>query len=95
MVYNLKVEITNPQKTASKVWDLKATFFFDPEQYGNGHYVLIKGKEGFEHHYDIRYDTSFRKANKIGWLEDWARSYWSGKNGAWNITHLEISKIIL
>lgn len=43
-------------------------------------------------YFDLRYDRSFKKAEKEKWLEEWARNYWNGKNDAWAIKSLEITK---
>ena len=42
---------------------------------------------------DIRYDRSFNKSNKSKWLEEWARNYWCGKNGAWSVKEIDIVPI--
>lgn len=94
MKYKILVEIINPAKTITKTKDLTATFYYDPEQYGNKHFVSIRSQDS-EWNYDIRYDTDFRSDNKAGWLENWAKNYWSGEQGAWSILHLEITKIVM
>lgn len=33
-----------------------------------------------------------KKQKRKKWLEEWARNYWSGENGAWAIKSLEITK---
>lgn len=73
-------------------FDLECEFAYDEEQYGNGHYVSIKGKESYQQIIDLRYDKTFDRNNKEKWLENWARNYWSGENGAWAIKTLEIAK---
>lgn len=99
MKYSMKVILQDPATLegmfSELFFDLECDFVYDEEQYGNGHYVAIKGKEmpfGKEV-IDLRYDKSFDRDNKEGWLESWARNYWSGKNGAWAIKTLEISKL--
>lgn len=98
MKYQMKVVIYNPETPEGMLSDLMfkldCCFAHDPEQYGNGHYVAIKGKEmpfGREV-IDLRYDQSFDRNNKEKWLEAWARAYWSGKNGAYAVKSLEITK---
>lgn len=98
MKYSMKVRLTDPNTPEGMIselfFDLMCEFVYDKDQYGNGHYVAIKGKEmpfGKEV-IDLRYDTSFDRNNKGEWLENWARNYWSGKNGAWAIKTLEITK---
>ena len=97
MKYSMKVRITDPNTPegmfSELMFDLKCTFVYDEEQYGNKYYVNIKA-EGFSPQYiDLRYDASFSADKKEEYLEKWARSYWSGKNGAWAIKSLEINKI--
>lgn len=97
MKYQINVTITDPETPkemySGLTFNLEAVFFYDEEQYGNGHYLSIYGKGFSEQHYDIRYDTSFRRNEKAKYLEQWARNYWSGKNGAWVIKSLEIVKL--
>ena len=97
MTYNMKVTITDPNTPAGMFselfFDLRCAFVYDEDTYGNGHYVSIGGKEFYKQVIDLRYDTSFDRDNKMKWLTDWAYSYWSGKDGAWTIKSLEISKV--
>lgn len=91
MNYEMKVVITKDEKEKERTLD--CWFSYDEEQYGNGHYVSIKAKEFYPQYIDIRYDKSFNISNKSKWLEEWARSYWSGENGAWSIKYIEITPI--
>lgn len=97
MIYKMKVTITDPNTKeglfSSLNFDLDCNFVYDPEQYGNGYYVSIAGKEFYRQVIDLRYDKSFDRYNKAKWLEEWAKNYWSGKNGAWAIKTLEIIKV--
>lgn len=96
MKYEMKVTIANPDTAEGMMSDLlmklSCIFSYDPEQYGNGHWLKIKGAEGFENYIDLRYDTDFDRNNKTAYLEKWARNYWSGKNGAYYVKSLEIIK---
>ena len=95
MNYKMKVIIEDPNTkegmTSGLLLILNCEFDYDDKQYGNGHFVSIKGKDFSPQCYDIRYDTSFDRNNKAKWLEDWARYYWSGKNGAWTVKSIEIT----
>lgn len=96
MTYEMKVRITDPNTPKSMVseryYKLKCFFVYDEEQYGNGFFLNIEGKDFSSQYFDLRYDRSFRKSEKKKWLENWARNYWSGENGAWAIKSLEITK---
>ena len=98
--YKIKVKVEEPNTpegmTSGLYFDLDCHFTYNPETYGNGHYVQIKSTDlPFQCcNYDLRYDKSFDRNNKIKWLEEWARSYWSGENGSWKITELEIKKVL-
>lgn len=99
MKYKMNVNITDPNTPegmySGLIFNLDCTFTYDEEQYGNGHYVAIRGKEmpfGREV-IDLRYDQSFDRNNKEKWLEQWARSYWTGENGAWAIRSITIEKV--
>ena len=94
MGYEMKVIIEDPNTeegmSSGLFFTLNCDFCYDEDQYGNGHYVSIEG-EGFSPKcFDIRYDRSFNRSNKSKWLEEWARSYWSGKNGAWIVKKIDI-----
>lgn len=96
MKYEMKVVIYNPETPKGMLSDimfnLSCVFAYDPEQYGNGHYVSISGKEFYRQVIDLRYDTEFDRNNKTAFLERWARKYWSGKDGAYAVKTLEIFK---
>lgn len=96
MTYKMKVRITDPNTpkgmTSELCFKLKCTFVYDSEQYGNGFFLSIESNGFSTKCFDLRYDRSFRKSEKKKWLEEWARNYWSGKNGAWAIKSLEITK---
>lgn len=95
MKCNMKVTITDPATpkgmTSAITFDLDCNFYCDEKDYGNGYYVSIECKGGFKNYYDIRYDRTFDRRNKVEWLERWARNYWSGKDGAWKIKDLQIT----
>ncbi len=97
MNYKMKVTITDPNTKegmfSSLYFALDCKFYCNPEQYGNGYYVTIKSKEFYQQVIDLRYNKSFDRNNKTKWLEEWARNYWSGKNGAWVIKTLDIIKV--
>jgi hypothetical protein len=96
MTYKMKVQITDPETPkemfSEMVFNLDCYFIYDEEQYGNGHYVNITNGKEFQNYIDLRYDKTFNRNKKAEWLEQWARNYWSGKNGAWIIKSLEITK---
>ena len=96
MKYVMNVTIYNPEPyeglDAEITLELVCHFHYDENQYGNGHYVSICGK-GFNAQYlDIRYDASFRRNEKAKYLEEWARSYWSGKNGGYAVKEITIKE---
>lgn len=97
MEYSMRLVITDPNTdkgmTSSLYFELKCSFVRDPEQYGNGYFVSISGREFYRQIIDLRYDKSFDRNNKIEWLEKWAKNYWSGKNGAWKVKTLEIWEV--
>lgn len=95
--YRMTVIITdtNAPKGIPKMKHLRyrCSFHYDSEQYGNGFYLSIKNEYGdYFHCIDLRYDRSFKKSEKEKWLEQWAKNYWNGKNGAWLIKSIEIIK---
>ena len=98
MKYTMKVIIHDPETHAGMTSDLfliiDCNFSYDPEQYGNGHYVSLSNRNlpfGREI-IDLRYDKTFERNKKAEWLEKWARSYWSGNNGAYAVKKIEITK---
>lgn len=99
MKYEMKVIIYNPETpkgmSSDLLFKIDCIFAYDPEQYGNGHFVKLvkRGIEGFQNVYDLRYDESFNRNNKSAWLEKWAKDYWSGENGAYAVKTLKITKV--
>lgn len=98
MKYLMTVTIADPETPAGMssdlVFKIDCFFCYDAEQYGNGHYLKLKKRspEGFENIIDLRYDATFDRNNKAEYLEKWARSYWSGKDGAYYVKSLRIEK---
>lgn len=96
MIYKMIVTITDPDTKKGMYSALRfvldCTFVYDSEQYGNGYFLTIESENFETKYFDLRYDRSFKKAEKEKWLEDWAKNYWNGKNGAWAVKTLEIIK---
>lgn len=95
--YKMTVEIYDPDTPSGMFSSLKlylfCEFFCDPNDFGNGCYVSIRG-EGFSKNvFDIRYDKSFNIDEPDVWLKNWAKNYWNGCNGAWKTKSLQILKI--
>lgn len=95
MNYKMTVTISDPNTEAGKsstiVLKLKAQFAYNPDTYGNGHAMVIFSEDGsFRNAYDIRYDRTFRRGEKEKYLKQWAHSYWTGKDGSYQIDSLEI-----
>lgn len=42
--------------------------------------------------YQLSVEAFFEDSNADKWLEQWAYNYWSGKDGAWQVKKLEITK---
>lgn len=96
MKYNLTVIIQDPNTkegmNSELVYILDVIYSHNPNTYGNGYYVYITDNEGFENCYDLRYSMDFDSDKKEAWIVDWAYKYWSGKNGAYEVKSLTISK---
>lgn len=97
MKYKMKVKIVDPNTKqgmySALYFDLDCNFIYDSNQYGNGYFVSIERKGFYRQGYDLRYDTTFDSHNKVKWLEEWAKNYWTGNNGAWALKALEIIEI--
>lgn len=95
--YKLTVEIYDPATLVGMFSGLRlylfCDVFCDPNDFGNGCYVSIRG-EGFSKNvFDVRYDKSFNFDEPAEWLKKWAKNYWNGCNGAWSIKSLQVLKI--
>lgn len=91
MTYELNITIQNPtHKEHTNKLHLVASFAHDPNQYGNGYSLNIKGENGFDLYYDLRYDKDFSKITKEEWLLTWAKYYWSGEHGSYKLTQFQI-----
>ena len=99
MNYKMNVTIKDPHtpKDMNSFFRFSITCYFKhhPNTYGNGYYVSIvpDQKEYGSLCYDLRYDKTFNRNNKEEWLEQWAKNYWSGENGAWVVDTLEIEQV--
>lgn len=92
--FQIRVQIADPNTPdgmcSTMTLDMKASFSCNPNDYGNGYHVKIDDGHGFGNYYDLRYDKTFRKDRKEEWLLSWAKDYWSGKNGAYELTFFQI-----
>lgn len=96
MNYKMTVVIKDPKEPAgfgAIVLNLIAEFAYDEKQYGNGYSVCIKDDKVFRICYDLRYYKDFDKDKKDVWLLNWAKEYWSGTNGAYELVKFSIEKI--
>ena len=96
MNYNMTALIKDPKTAEGMNSDifirLKVSFTHNEDDYGNGYWVMIKGDEGFENFYDLRYDKDFHANHKMAWLTEWAENYWNGENGAYILKGVKISR---
>ena len=96
MKYRMTALISDPKTEEGMNSDLfivlRVTFSHNKDDYGNGYRVMIKGDEGFENLYDLRYDTDFNANHKMTWLTEWAENYWNGENGAYQLKGIKISR---
>ena len=98
MNYKMIVTISDPETkkgmNSTMVMDLRAEFSYNPETYGNGYYLAIYNEnKSFLNSYDLRYDDSFHKHDKLGFLASWAANYWTGTEGAYKIDKLTIEHL--
>lgn len=96
MKYQMNVKIIDPNTEEGMVsglfFQLDWEFSYDKKRYGNGFYARAKGKGFDPMGFDLRYDRSFDKNHPEKWMEEWARNYWNGREGAWQIARLDIQK---
>lgn len=91
--YTMKVVAKNPEGNEEITFKLDCAYAYDPDTYGNGYHLSIKGDGFFPQYFDLRYDKEFRKSRKMAWLVDWAEFYWSGEDGAYKVTHIDIEEV--
>jgi hypothetical protein len=97
-IYRMRLIITNPNVPKGieneKHLSYCCTFIYDSMDYGNGFYLTITNEDDvYFKGFDLRYDRTFKKAEKKKWIEEFAKNYWNGKNGAWGIKSLEIKEM--
>ena len=95
--YKMTVDIYDPNTPEGMFSGLRlylfCEVFYDPDDYGNGCFVSIRG-EGFTRQiFDVRFDKSFHIKEPGDWLKKWAQNYWNGVFGAWSIKRLQILKL--
>lgn len=95
--YKMTVEIYDPNTPADMFSGLRlylfCEVFHDPDDYGNGCYLSIRGKGFSKLVFDVRYDKSFNIDEPDIWFKEWAKNYWSGRYGSWKIKSLQILKL--
>lgn len=97
MKYLMNVTIKNPNHKSEMCSDLllKLNCYFarEEEGYGKKTWLSIHGVGDFEQCIDLRYDKNYHRGKEKQYLEYWARNYWTGKNGAWEIKSLNITEL--
>lgn len=92
--YKMSVEIYDPKTPVEELrLYLFCEVFCDGNDFGNGCYVSIHGERFSKIFIDVRYDSSFNIDVPDVWFKKWAKNYWNGRNGAWSIKRLQISKL--
>ena len=90
MDFAVTVHLNKQDEKMSKAITLKhrISFYYDPDQYGNGFTMVIEGKDQpfGEQGYDIRYDKDFHCDNAIAYILSFYANRYDGKNGAWKLT---------
>ena len=74
------------------LFKLTAEFAVDPKTYGKKTWLYIHGNKNFEAYYDLRYDSEYHRGQEKEFLEYWAHTYWSGKDGAYIVKTLDITE---
>lgn len=97
MNYKMIVDIYDPN-TPDDMWSglrlyLFCDVFYDPDDYGNGCYLFVRGNDFERQVFDVRYDKSFHIKKADVWFREWAKNYWNGRYGSWSIKRLQISKL--
>ena len=96
MKYSMNVVICNPNTpdgmNSDIFFKLEAKFAVDPDTYGKKTWLHIHGNHNFEAYYDLRYDNEYHRGQEKEFLEYWAHTYWSGKDGAYIVKTLDITE---
>lgn len=94
MKYKINLTIEHPNRKEQSQKTLYSYFSHNDDDYGNGWYLSIigRGNCSIDWCIDLRY-KSFNPCKAIEFLESLCRDYWTGKDGAWRIVDLSITKI--
>lgn len=93
-IFNVTINVENPEGCEAET--LKGTIEFDcdPEQYGNGYtmYISKLGEPFGGQGYDIRYDKNFRKDHMMEYIVSFYANRYDGKPYAFG-THWRLNGI--
>lgn len=96
MKYLMNVIIRDPNTKPGMVSDMllkfRCYFIRDDEGYGKKTYLNICS-ESAHNPIDLRYDKNYYRGKEKEYLEYWAKNYWTGKNGSWEIKELIIEEM--
>mgnify|MGYP000017755948 CR=1 FL=1 len=93
MKYNVRATLINPDDEMEYTFNsIIFSFIYDEDQYGNGYYCRIEGKNFYRQVIDLRYNKTFDSNNKEKWIENWIKNLWNGDNGAFVLKSYEIKK---
>ena len=96
MKYSMNVVIKDPNTEPGMVSDMLLTFqcYFISEEEGYGKKTFLNiCSEDARNVIDLRYDKNYIRGKEKEYLEYWAKNYWTGKNGAWEVKSLSIEEV--
>lgn len=93
-VFEVNMTIMSTKNFLSVKMKLSVEIYRDPNQYGNGMamYVKGKGKTEFERCFDIRYEKVDPNNIEL-FILNWIYNEWSGENGSYDVVELKISNV--
>lgn len=92
--FNLDITIYDVHTLENVKLKLRAEFGVDPNQYGNGTSLLIKGRENCKFSpqlFDLRYEQGIIPYEVF--LAKWVYNNWTGENGSYAVARLKIDKV--
>lgn len=91
-----KVTVHLAKNGAAYVFDAKVSFWYNPDQYGNGYYMDVESKEEpfGSQSYDIRYDRDFNPDYLIEYIVNFYSRRFDGKkteyDTKWKLTGIRV-----
>lgn len=93
-LYHLSVDLHHEATDRWITYKYKIAFIKEEKSEGNGTYMQMtrEGQDLAFNFIDLRFNTVYKPEAEIAFIALWANAYWDGKDGAYKLERINISR---